>query len=131
MLLCGLMSRSARILNCLGIQVGVGAKSLKRDARILGCLMHLRKTNPLYNWIRIGYDVLRECLVSDFCSKHYTINKSDGIWKNISMSGIPIPRVRVSLVSMTLASWRKLFWLFDIPQGSGAQSKMLECGGML
>ena len=60
------------------IQVGVGAKSLKRDARILGCLMHLRKTNPLYNWITIGYDVLRECLVSDFCSKHYTINKSDG-----------------------------------------------------
>ena len=31
--------------------------------------MHLRKTNPLYNWITIGYDVLRECLVSDFCSK--------------------------------------------------------------
>lgn len=58
-------------------------------------------------------------------------NKSDEIWKNISMSGIPIPWVRVRLVSMTLATWRKLFWLFDIPQGSGAQSKMLECGGML
>ena len=109
------------------IQVGVGAKSLKRDARIMGCLLHLRKNNPIHNWMTIGYDVLRECLVSDFCSKHYTINKSDEIWK----SGIPIPRVRVSLVSMTLASWRKLFWLFDIPQGSGAQSKMLECGGML
>lgn len=26
---------------------------------------------------------LRECLVSDFCSKQYTINKSDEIWKNI------------------------------------------------